>query len=124
MSDFLPSKAPALQAVISRLVCAIGPDRVEVVDDFREDPQRVSVVSRADPDRSVTVSVAESPEGWYSVTYEELHTKPSGDATVGQTTSSDVVFEGLVWITRKVVEDGLVTGEFERPPKRRRRLHE
>jgi hypothetical protein len=124
MSDFLSNKAPSLQAAIDRLVCAIGPDRVEVVDDFSDDGERVSVISRADPDRSVIISVADLPEGRYSVTYEELHTKPGGDATVGQTTSSEVLFEGLAWITRKVIEDGLVTGEFERPPKKRRRLHD
>ncbi len=81
------------------------------------------MVSRADRDRSVIVSVADLPQGRYSVTYEKLHTKPNGDATAGQTTSSEVVFEGLAWITRKVIEDGLVTGEHERPPKKRRRLY-
>src|SRR4051794_13836246 len=34
MSDLLANKAPALQAVIDRLICAIGPDRAAVVDDF------------------------------------------------------------------------------------------
>src|SRR5436305_9548252 len=102
MSDALANKAPSLQAAVDRLVCAIGPDRVEVIDDFIGDPDRVSVVSRADSDRSMIVSVAELPEGRYSVTYKKLHTKPNGDATVGQTTSSEVVFEGLRWITRKV----------------------
>ncbi len=124
MSDFLSNKVPALQAAIDRLVCAIGPDRVEVVDDFSDDRERVSVISRADRERSVIVSVADLPEGRYIVTYEELHAKPSGDATIGQTTSSGVLFEGLAWIVRKVIEDGFVTGEFERPPKKRRQLHD
>jgi hypothetical protein len=124
MSDLLTNKAPPLQAVIDRLICAVGPERVAIVDDFTDDPERVSVVSRADRDRGVIISVADLPEGRYSVIYDELHTKPSGDATVGQTTSSEVLFEGLAWITRTVIEDGFVTGEFERPPKKRRRLHE
>jgi hypothetical protein len=124
MSDLLANQVPSLQAVIERLICAIGPERVKVVDDFSDDPARVRAVSRADGDRGVDVSVADLPEGLYSVTYDKLHTKRSGDATVGQMTASKVLFEGLLWITRKVIEDGLVMGEFERPPKKRRRLHE
>ena len=124
MSDLLSKKSPSLQAAIDRLICAIGPERVTVADDFSDDPTRVSVVSRADPARGVTISTADMPEDRYSVTFDELHTKPGGNATVAQRTASGVLFEGMAWITRKVVEDGLVTGEFERPPKKRRRLHE
>lgn len=124
MSDLLSNKAPSLQAVIDRLICAIGPERLAVVHDFSDDPERGSVVSRSNRDRGVIVSVAGLPEGRYSVTYEELHTKPNGDGTVRETTSSEVLFEGLAWITRKVIEDGFVTREHERTPKTRRRLHE
>src|SRR5438270_11976878 len=111
MSDFLRNKVPPLQAAIPRLICAIGPERGAVVDDFSDDPERVSVVSRADPDRRVIICVADLPQGRYSVTYDKLHAKPDGDAIVSQTTASEVLFGGMAWITQKVVEDGLVTGE-------------
>jgi hypothetical protein len=124
MSNLLSKKSPPLQAAIERLICAIGPERVTVVDDFGDDPERVSVASRADPAFAVIISTADMPEDHYSVTYDELHTKPGRDATVAQRAASGVLFEGVAWITRKVVEDGLVMGEFERPPEERRRLHE
>jgi hypothetical protein len=123
MDDLLSNKSPSLQAAIDRLICAIGPERVTVADDFSDDPERVSVLSRADPALAVIISIADMPEDRYSVTYDKLRTKPGGDATMAQTTASGILFEGMAWITRKVVEDGLVTGEFERPPKKRR-LHE
>jgi hypothetical protein len=111
MSELLSNKTPSLQAAVEQLVCAIGPERAAVRDDFCDDPERVTVFSRADPVRSVVVSVSGVRERHYSVTYDESHTKPGGV----RTTSAEVLFEGMVWITRKVIKDGLVNGEFEEP---------
>jgi hypothetical protein len=124
MSDVLANKAPALRSAIDRLICVIGPDRLRVGDEPGDEPERVTVVSRDDPSRSVVISVTNMREGRYSITYDELRKKHGGDASIVQTTANGVLFEGMAWITRKVLEDGVVTGEFERPPKQRRRLRE
>lgn len=76
MSKRRSNKVPSLQSAIERLVCAIGPERVAVVDDPSEDPEPVTVASRADPAHAVVVSVAGIPEGRYAVWWTDRRTEP------------------------------------------------
>ncbi len=117
MTDKLFSKAAAIQAVVARLTCALGPERVTVSGDTGDDPESVVIASRTDPSRVVFITITGMAEGRYTATYDKLRTKRTGDASIEQHTSSDVVFEGLCWIARKILDDGVVTEEFERVPK-------
>ena len=81
MIDALTGKSDRLRDVIDRLICAVGPDRLQVVINAEADAESVFVVSRRDPLHAVFVSVAEMEPDRYSATYDRLHTKPSGDAT-------------------------------------------
>jgi hypothetical protein len=59
----------------------------------------------------------------YVVHYDKLKTRFGGDASITRATASNIMFQGMAWVTRKVVEDGIVTGEFETVPKQLRRFH-
>jgi hypothetical protein len=120
MIDSLASKAPAVQTVVALLMSDLGPDRVVVCDEPRADAESVTVTLRSDPSRAVFISTAGMEDGRYTVAYDQLHTKRSGEASIEQQTSSGVVYEGLHWIARKIFDDGVVTGEFDSLPDRRR----
>jgi hypothetical protein len=72
----------------------------------------------------VIVSIAGMPVDRYVVHYDKLKTLFGGDASIARATASDIMFEGMAWVTRKIVENGVVTGEFERVPKKLKRLRE
>lgn len=120
MSNLLTSKAPAIQSIVARLVSDLGPDRVVICDDPSEDPESVTITRRSDPSRAMFISTAGMEEGCYTVSYDRLQTKRSGEAFIWQQTSSGVVYEGLHWIARKIFENGVVTGEFDSLPDKRR----
>ena len=122
MTDALSDKSARLRDAINRLICAVGPDRLQVDVHAAADAESVVVVSRQDPLRSVLVSVAGVEPDCFSATYDQLHTKPSGDATVSRVTSSNMAFGGLCWVVRMICEQGVVTGEHEVVPSSRRRL--
>jgi len=120
MTDKLSNKAAAIQKVVARLTCTLGPERVTMSSDAGDDLESVVIASRADPSRVVFISIAGMADGRYTVTYDKLRTKRTGDASIEQHTSADVVFEGLCWIARKILDDGVVTEEFERVPEGKR----
>jgi hypothetical protein len=95
MTNNLVSKAAAIQAVVARRTCALGPERVTVGSDTGEDPESVVIASRANLSPVVLISIAGMAAGRYTVTYDKLRTKRTGDASIEQHTSSDVVFEAL-----------------------------
>lgn len=59
-------------------------------------------------------------QGHYAVAYDQLRTKRNGDSSIEQKTSSGILYEGVRWVTRKVIDHGFVTGEFDTLPAKRR----
>jgi hypothetical protein len=120
VTKILSTKAAPIQDAVSRLICALGPDRVAISAKDCSDPESVTILSRADPSRTIIISIAGLRSGRFAVTYDKLRLRRDGDACVEQTISRDVVFEGLEWIARKILDYGIVTEEFERIPDTKR----
>jgi hypothetical protein len=120
MIESLNNKVPAIQAVVASLVTDLGPNRVAVVRETMDDPATVTVALRSDPSRAIFIAIVGMEEGRYTVSYDKLRTKRSGEAAIEQVTSSGVVYEGLQWIARKIFDVGVVTNEFDRTPDKRR----
>lgn len=120
MTDSLRTKAPAVQEVVARLVADLGPDRIVVKVAGGSDAESVTIASSSDPSRAVFISITGMESGRYAVSYDQLRTKRSGDSSIEWQTSSGVVYEGLHWITRKIFDHGVVSGEFDALPAKRR----
>jgi hypothetical protein len=120
MSDQLTRKATALREVVSQLVSDLGPDRIVVIDEPANDAESVTVALRSDPSRAVLISIVGMEQGRFTVSYDKLHTKRNGDASIEPNSLSGVVYEGLHWIIRKVFDHGFVAEEFGALPAKRR----
>jgi hypothetical protein len=72
----------------------------------------------------VIVSIAGMPTDRYAIDYDKLKTAFGGDASVVRATASQIMFDGMVWVTRKIIDNGVVTEEFDSVPKKTRRLRE
>jgi len=120
MSNSLAIKAPALQEIIERLISDIGPDRVVPIVRQNDDAESIVATLRSDPSRMVFISITGMKAGRYTVSYDQLIIKRKGDASVENQISSGVAYEGLRWIVRKIFDNGVVTGEFETLPEKRK----